>query len=330
MADNYIERQYERYQARKAAWEKSKKHKSVKKTAVHRPEVLAQSQVKKVVAVHDLSGVGRVSLMAVIPVLSSMGFQVCPLPTAILSNHTQYAHFSFLDLTDEMKHIIANWEKLNIRFDTFYTGYLGSAQQAQIVEDFICKFRRPTDLVVVDPVLGDNGGLYKGIAEEMVTEMRKLICHADIITPNLTELFYLSEMPYRQNITDEELKPMLKALSDKGPEIVIVTSVPVTDNPHQTSVYAYNRTGNRYWKVTCPYLPAHYPGTGDTFTSVITGSLMQGDSLPIALDRATQFILQGIRATFGYEYNNLEGIMLEKILHNLDMPIQISSYELVE
>lgn len=84
-----------------------------------------------------------------------------------------------------------------------------------------------------------------------------------------------------------------------------------------------------YWKVTCPYLPAHYPGTGDTFTSVITGALLQGDSLPIALDRATQFILQGIRATFGYEYDNREGIQLEKVLHNLDMPIQICSYELI-
>lgn len=330
MADNYIERQYEQYESRKAAWEKSRKHKAIKKTAPRRPQVLSQSQVKKVVAVHDLSGVGRVSLMAVIPILSSMGFQVCPLPTAILSTHTQYLTFSFLDLTDEMKHIIENWEKLDIRFDTFYTGYLGSPRQAQIVEDFIRKFRRPTDLVVVDPVLGDNGNLYKGISDEMVTEMQRLICHADIITPNLTELFLLSNKPYQTSISDEELKTTLKELSNKGPEIVIVTSVPVAENPHMTSVYAYNRTGNRYWKVTCPYLPAHYPGTGDTFTSVITGSLMQGDSLPIALDRATQFILQGIRATFGYEYNNLEGIMLEKVLHNLDMPIQISSYELVE
>lgn len=112
-------------------------------------------------------------------------------------------------------------------------------------------------------------------------------------------------------------------------QVVIITSVPVHDEPHKTSVYAYNRQGNRYWKVTCPYLPAHYPGTGDTFTSVITGSLMQGDSLPMALDRATQFILQGIRATFGYEYDNREGILLEKVLHNLDMPIQMASYELI-
>ena len=184
--------------------------------------------------------------------------------------------------------------------------------------------------MVVDPVLGDNGSLYKGISEEMVTEMKTLAWNADIITPNLTEMFLLWGKPYQPTVTDDELKTALRELAAKGPEIVIVTSVPVADNLHTTSVYAYNRTARRYWKVTCPYLPAHYPGTGDTFTSVVTGSLMQGDSLPIALDRATQFILQGIRATFGYEYNNLEGIMLEKVLHNLDMPIQVSSYELVE
>ena len=150
-----------------------------------------------------------------------------------------------------------------------------------------------------------------------------------MITPNLTELFYLLDRPYKESNTDQELKEYLRCLSDKGPEVVIITSVPVLDEPHKTSVYAYNRRGNRYWKITCPYLPAHYPGTGDTFTSVITGALLQGDSLPIALDRATQFILQGIRATFGYESDNREGILLEKVLHNLDMPIQSSSYELI-
>ena len=248
------------------------------------------NKVKKIAAVHDLSGMGRVSLTVVIPILSSMGFQVCPLPTAVLSNHTQYPDFSFLDLTDEMPKIIAQWKKLNVQFDAIYTGYLGM---------------------------------------EMVKEMRHLIKKADVVTPNMTELFYLLDKPYKADNTDEELKEYLRLLSDKGPQVVIITSVPVHDEPHKTSVYAYNRQGNRYWKVTCPYLPAHYPGTGATFTSVITGSLMQGDSLPMALDRATQFILQGIRATFGYEYDNREGILLEKVLHNLDMPIQMASYELI-
>lgn len=287
------------------------------------------NKVKKIAAVHDLSGVGRVSLTVVIPVLSSMGFQVCPLPTAILSNHTQYPGFTFLDLTDEMPRIISEWTRLGFQFDAFYTGYLGSPRQIQIVCDFIDDFRRNDSLVVVDPVLGDNGKLYTNFDETMVQQMRQLITKADVITPNMTELFYLLDEPHKEKNTDEELKRYLRDLSDMGPEIVIITSVPVLSDSHKTSVYAYNRQGNRYWKVTCPYLPAHYPGTGDTFTSVITGALMQGDSLPIALDRATQFILQGIRATFGYEYDNREGILLEKVLHNLDMPIQSSSYELI-
>lgn len=287
------------------------------------------NKVKKVAAVHDLSGVGRVSLTVVIPILSSMGFQVCPLPTAVLSNHTQYPHFSFLDLTDEMSRIIAEWKKLDVEFDAIYTGYLGSPRQIEIVSGFIEDFANDDSLVVVDPVLGDNGKLYTNFNQAMVDEMRHLITKANVITPNMTELFWLLDMPYKDKNTDEELKHYLRLLSDKGPEIVIITSVPVQEDEHKTSVYAYNRQGDRYWKVTCPYLPAHYPGTGDTFTSVVTGSLLQGDSLPIALDRTTQFILQGIRATFGYEYDNRDGILLEKVLHNLDMPIQSSSYELI-
>ncbi|SBW06081.1 pyridoxamine kinase [uncultured Dysgonomonas sp.] len=287
------------------------------------------SKTKEIVAIHDLSGIGRVSLTVVIPILTSMGFHVSPLPTAILSSHTQYPHFSFLDLTDEMRKIIAEWKTLNVGFDTFYSGYLGSPEQVQIVKDFIQEFRKENNLVVVDPVLGDNGRLYAGFDLTIVEEMRRLITVADIVTPNLTELFYLLDIPYEKEYTDEKLKQYLLALSDKGPSIVIITSVPVADDPHQTSVYAYNRNGGRFWKVTCPYLPAHYPGVGDTFTSVITGAMMQGDSLPMALDRATQFCYQGIRATFGYEYDSREGILLEKVLHNLHIPIQVSTYELI-
>lgn len=296
---------------------------------LYQPLAVYSYKVKKVAAVHDLSGVGRVSLTVVIPILSSMGFQVCPLPTAVLSNHTQYPDFSLLDLTAEMPRIIEQWRGLGVGFDAIYTGYLGSPKQAQIVADFIDEFRRPEGLVVVDPVLGDNGALYANFTSAMVEEMKQLVEKADVVTPNLTELHFLLGLAPDATPTEDELKTRLKQLADQGPEVVIVTSVPVAGEPQKTSVYAYNRRGERFWKVTCSYLPAHYPGTGDTFTSVITGALLQGDSLPIALDRATQFILQGIRATFGYEYDNREGILLEKVLHNLDVPIQSASYELI-
>ena len=282
--------------------------------------------VRRIAAVHDLSGVGRVSLTVVIPILSTMGFDVCPLPTAILSNHTQYENFTFLDLTDEMPAIIDHWEKLGVDFEAIYTGYLGSPRQIRIVADFIERFRTPDTLVVVDPVLGDNGRLYNKITDEMVSEMRTLAARADVLTPNLTELFALLNEPFRSECTGDELKA---AITNSGPDTVIITGVPVQGKPNLTSVIARSRTDGRTWKVTCPYLPAHYPGTGDAFTSVITGSLLQGDSLPIALDRAAQFILQGIRATFGYQTDNREGILLERVLQNLSLPIQSATYELV-
>ena len=285
--------------------------------------------VRRIAAVHDLSGVGRVSLTVVIPILSTMGFDVCPLPTAILSNHTQYENFTFLDLTDEMPAIIDHWEKLGVDFEAIYTGYLGSPRQIRIVADFIERFRTPDTLVVVDPVLGDNGRLYNKITDEMVSEMRTLAARADVLTPNLTELFALLNEPFRSECTGDELKAAITELTNSGPDTVIITGVPVQGKPNLTSVIARSRTDGRTWKVTCPYLPAHYPGTGDAFTTVITGSLLQGDSLPIALDRAAQFILQGIRATFGYQTDNREGILLERVLQNLSLPIQSATYELV-
>lgn len=288
-----------------------------------------QPNVRRITAIHDLSGIGRTSLMAVIPILSTMGFNVCPLPTAILSNHSQYPDFSFLDLTEEMPRIIDQWEKLGVTFDAIYTGYMGSPRQIEIVCGFIERFRTADTLVVVDPVLGDNGHLYSKMTQEMVEEMRRLACRADVLTPNLTEAFALLDRPYKTDCTTEELKDLIAELSEMGPDTVIITGVPVPGQSGLTSVIARSKSDLRTWKVTCPYLPAHYPGTGDSFTSVITGSLLQGDSLPIALDRAAQFILQGIRSTFGYRMDNRDGILLERVLPNLNTPIQSATYELV-
>lgn len=288
-----------------------------------------QPNVRRIAAIHDLSGIGRTSLMAVIPILSTMGFNVCPLPTAILSNHSQYPDFSFLDLTEEMPKIIDQWEKLGVNFDAIYTGYMGSPRQIEIVCGFIERFRRDETLVVVDPVLGDNGHLYSKMTQEMVEQMRRLARRADVLTPNLTEAFALLARPYKTDCTTEELKDLIAELSEMGPDTVIITGVPVPGQSGLTSVIARSKSDLRTWKVTCPYLPAHYPGTGDSFTSVITGSLLQGDSLPIALDRAAQFILQGIRSTFGYRMDNRDGILLERVLPNLNTPIQSATYELV-
>ena len=290
--------------------------------------------VKKVAAIHDLSGFGRSSLTSIIPILSSMKVQVCPVPTAVLSSHTGgFEGYSFLDLTDYMEQHIEHWKSLNLEFDCIYSGFLGSPKQMKIVADFIDFFGHKNNLTVVDPVLGDNGKLYGTMNNEMVEEMKKLISKADIITPNFTEVTFLLNKPYKKEISESEVKEWLIELANMGPKIVIATSVP-DENSHKadrkTNVIAYDKENDVFWKVSCKYIPASYPGTGDAYTSVVIGSLLQGDSLPIAIERGVQFITQCILASYGFKYPNREGVLLERMLDVLKMPTISNSYELLK
>ncbi len=286
--------------------------------------------IQRVAAIHDLSGFGRVSLAVVIPILSTMGIQVCSLPTAVLSSHTGgFTNYKFIDLTDSMEGYITHWKEIGINFDCIYSGFLGSVKQIEIISRFIDDFANKETLVVVDPVMGDGGKLYPSMNQTMVKEMRQYIKKADLITPNYTEVLFLLEESLVEEMNDDLVKTYLRRLVDMGPKMVIITSVPVAHSPNMTNVIAYNRDDGRFWKVKCDYIPAYFPGTGDVFTSVTVGSLLQGDSLPIALDRAVQFITAAIRASYGHNYPRRDGIMLERVLGNLTLPVMISSYEIL-
>ena len=147
--------------------------------------------MKKIAAIHDLSGYGRASLTVAIPILSYMGYQVCPLPTAILSAHSEYKDFRSFDLTDQMQGIIDHWKELDLHFDALYSGYLASEKQMNIVSGFFDDFSRDDNFILVDPVLGDHGKLYPGMDTGMITGMRELCKKANVITPNLTEAAFL-------------------------------------------------------------------------------------------------------------------------------------------
>ena len=291
---------------------------------------MMHNPVKRVAAIHDLSGFGRASLTVVTPILSCMGVQVCPLPTAVLSTHSKFKDHYFIDLTDHLLPIIEHWERLGLMFDAIYSGFLGSSQQIEIVSDFVHRFRTEKTLVVIDPVMGDDGVLYGPMTPDIVAGMQRLITVADIITPNITEAAFLLGQPLPELISETEIKRWLVALADMGPQIVIITSVPDQKEKRHTSVYAYNTADKRFWRVSCSYLPAAYPGTGDAFASVLTGALLQGDSLPMAIDRAVAFASLGVRASFGYGNSSNEGILLERILPSLQLPVQPNSYELIE
>lgn len=271
------------------------------------------SHALKIAAIHDLSGYGRASLTVVIPILSAMGIQVCPLPTAILSTHTEYKNYHCIDLTSHMQAIINHWKELKLEFDAIYSGYLGSAQQINIVTNFIKDFKRENQLVIIDPVMGDNGVLYPGISEELVKNMKLLIKEADIITPNITEAALLSGMDISKSSSIEEIKICAKKLAEIGPKIIIITSTPSV-NANETSVLSYEKDTETFNIISNEYINASYPGTGDAFTSILTGSLLNGDLLNTAIQNAIEFIIKGIKATIKKDHDPLNGINQEEIL----------------
>ena len=319
--------------------------------------------MQKIAVIHDLSGLGRTSLSVVIPILSTLGVQVCPLPTAVLSSGTSgFPDFRFQDLTPAMRTFLDHWKSIPLTVDAVYSGFLGSAEQVGLVAECAQSCLKKGGLFVVHPVMGDNGELEPTMGTEMVQRMRWLAAQATCITPNLTEAALLLEEDYPfwaedRGMPEDLVVDWLARLADMGPEYVVITSVPLAPrqtcpevqnaeqpNPNKkvhshattwsgharsTAVMAFDKRQGRFWKVECEYLPAVYPGTGDTFTSVLTGSLMQGDSLPVAMDRAVQFVTLGLRAAFGHKAPEREGIYLERVLMTLLEPVTALHYRLI-
>ena len=264
--------------------------------------------IKKVAAVHDIAGYGRASLTVVIPVLASMGVQVCPMPTAVFSNQTEYENFSKVDLTDSLPQFIARWEELGLTFDSIYTGFLGSIGQIDIIKDFITRFRNEKCRVLVDPVMGDEGSIYPVFSQEYTERMKSLVSTAHIITPNLTEACLLLGIPYPDRAEDDFIKESLVRLSDLGPQKVVITGIP-HPREDKLSVACFDKACGRRWKITGRKYNAGYSGTGDAFASALLGGLLKGDSLPAACDRAMKFVSACIRDT--YEYKDLKEFLLE-------------------
>lgn len=251
-----------------------------------------------VAAINDLSGFGRCSLTTAMPILAVMGFQVCPLPTAILSNHTGYESCYFRDFTSEMTPYFAEWQKLGLQFAGVCTGFLGSAEQADIVCGIIREIRRQEQqpLVLVDPVMGDNGRPYATCDEELCARMKKLVRMADIITPNITEACLLLDRAYcGERIDEAEALSLVKQLAELGAKRIVLTGV--RSKPQAMANLAYDVAENRFYWVEEPMVEPAFAGAGDVFSAVLAGYLLKGENLHAALEKAAFFVYLAAKNT---------------------------------
>lgn len=276
---------------------------------------------KKIAVINDISGFGRCSISVSLPIISYLGVQCCPVPTSIFSNHTGYPHFFFDDYTDRMPAYIDNWKRLGLTFDGIATGFLGSARQIQIVKEFIREFAREETQIVIDPVMGDNGKLYSTYNEEMCREMKTLISHADIITPNLTECCKLTDTAYKDaGWKKKELYRMAEELSAQGPEKVVITGI---KQGEFIANYVYERTVNgaadgreTRWIRTHKVGTERF-GTGDVFASIIAADAVNGVAFDRSVKKASGFVKKCILKSIELDIPRTDGVCFEEILYQL-------------
>ena len=251
--------------------------------------------MKRIVSLQDISCLGKCSLTVALPILSAMGVECAILPTAVLSTHTMFEGFTCRDLTEEIGPIAAHWKKEGVAFDAIYTGYLASAEQAADICAFFDAFKTADNLIVVDPVMADNGKLYPAFGPEFPAEMAKVCAKADLIVPNLTEASLLTGLPYRTEQDEPYIREMLLALSQLGPRYVALTGVSFEKG--RLGVMYYDKETGTFGSYFNEHLPASFHGTGDVFASTCVGGLMNGLSLGDALSLAADYTVECIRLT---------------------------------
>ena len=281
--------------------------------------------MKKVALINDLSGFGKCSLTAAIPVISVMGMQACPLPTAVLTAQTGFGEYFCDDYTDRMDHFTEQWKKMNVRFDGIYSGYLADALQIEKVQYFLKQFQEESTLYLADPVMGDQGKPYDMFNEGFLQRMKTLILKADVITPNLTELCLLADEDYVEitsHCWDKDYIERIMGICRKllaraqRQQTIIVTGI-VRTKAGKEYVGNLAVSEKESFYVENPYTGRGFSGTGDLFASVICGSLVKGGSVREAVEKATDFLQEAIEEASIAKIPSAHGVYFEKYLSRL-------------
>lgn len=264
--------------------------------------------------INDMCGYGKVALSAMLPVLSHMGYRIHNLPTALVSDTLNYPKFYIHDTTEYVRQSLAIWEELGFEFDAISTGFIVTEEETRIISDFCHRRAAKGTKVFVDPIMGDNGRLYAGVPESTIGLMRDLVACADYTVPNYTEACLLTDTPMREGITAEEAHALVDAVRELGAKSVVVTSSNVDG---KSAVIGYDHVASEHFSIPFELIPVYFPGTGDTFSSVLLGRVMAGWTLQRATADAMRVVSELI-ARNASQQDKSAGLPIEACLDVID------------
>lgn len=244
--------------------------------------------MKKILIANDLPGIGKVALAPAIPIFACCQIETMLLPTVLLSSHTGgFKNIAIAEQTAFMKQSLKQWQELDLKPDAVLTGYFRNSEQIELMVDTIGKLPASTQ-VFVDSIMADNGKLYSGFTAEHVEAMRKLIQKADVIYPNITEACLLTDTPYPSGkITMDFTRELAKKLAELGPEYIIITGCPDSEELTAFNFILKRRIHFDFYKTKYPH---HFYGTGDTLAALATACFLQEMPIEDALSFTLQFI----------------------------------------
>ena len=249
-------------------------------------------KTKQILLINDMAGYGKVATAAMLPILSYMGHPTYNLPTALVSNTLDYGKFNILDTTDYITGVFPVWKELGFKFDAISTGFIASERQASIVSAYCREQEKNGTTIFVDPIMGDEGKLYNGVTPATINSMREMLAVADLTFPNYTEACYLTDTAYKAaGITLDEARELLRKLHAIGTKSALITSICV-DGQH--SVVGFNHMTGDYFELPYTEIPVHFPGTGDIFSAVLIGHLLDNEPLSKATRQAMDVVYRFI------------------------------------
>lgn len=267
---------------------------------------------KKALVLQDLSCTGRAGLTQAMCALSAMGHQCIPLPTAVYSGHAAIRGFEAEDLTQWMQRAIQHYATLGLSFDAIQSGFLNSPEQISCVL-LAAKQKKLHGILLVDPVMGDNGKLYQVCTPALVQEIQRLCHAADYITPNVTEAAVL--LGYTPETLPDSLadaKDWVRRLCDRYAARTVLTGF--------SSAHTICTLCGRGTDVTVaenPRIGTYYPGTGDLFSGVLLGALLHGNTMEQAVQSAADFVCVCISESNAQGTDPKWGVLLEPQLWRL-------------
>lgn len=243
----------------------------------------------RVLIINDVTGYGRVSSFAMLPIMTAYGHHPYVLPTALVSNTMDYGSSVILDTTEYMKDCIAKWKEFGFSFPIVSTGLINSAEQAEIISSLIED--NNTDFVMVDPIMADDGKLYPGMYEGAFECYRKLAGISDLIIPNYTEATILADMfQERKSLSMNEYLELIDGIRKLGAKDIVISGC--TNNEGKSFNLIYDHKDDQIVAISYDSIPLKLIGTGDVFSAALLSEILCGNSLYTSVENAARLTRQ--------------------------------------